>query len=158
MEFLKNVKKDFFLNNNKYLEDAFRFKNLFDGHKVFLKLTSFDFKSEEMIFSVSKIDRVDEIVDNIVDKAIANLEKDHIKLKKIARKLIKEWENNPNSFIKKKESYNCDSCVYYNKNVLTTNEYHHSIFVSFLNYSSFPKDEHGFTTGRGCATYYKKEV
>jgi len=148
--FVKNLNKDFNLNPD------FKIENLSD-HNV--KLSNIKIRIDEIdldgvLANISSADGVDEAVQQIADSLLKKIEDESEKVKRVANKVIKAWEESPEKFVFKKESFRDEKI--YERNLLGSNEYHTGVFVSYEKLD-FYFSGLSFSTGNGGHTYYEKE-
>ena len=150
MEFIKNIKGEFFLSSKYKIRQLSKFKNIKNGN-IKVKVSNIDMYCVK--FKVVDFGNIDDNVDIIIKSLIKDLKDKVVEAKRIAEKVIYAWDTNQKSFIFQEKNYK-EEKVYKNRNLLTNDEYSHYTGVSFENI--FISELLSFTTGLGSSTYFEK--
>jgi len=152
MDFIRNINKPFILKPTfNILKETKGIKSSMTQPEMGVKLIELDIHGAT--FKIIDYPNVDEVVEEVLTKLSEKLIKDVKKIKRIANKVIKEWNEAPENFTPKK---GYSKTVYLNKDLLSDNDYRHSVSYYFDNLSEYYHDL-TFTTGNGGDTHYEKE-
>lgn len=154
MDFLDNIKKEFILTTKKsFVKDNFYIFSKADVDTGIVKAKVNDISMNGVTFSVTKVEKLDEVAKQAAELMSVELERKVNKYKRTAKKVIKAWEDSPEKF--KKQTDRFDNPIYKRVGLLKDSEYHHHVHVSFDRLTYFT--DFGFSTGCGGDTFYSKE-
>lgn len=152
MNLLKNIKKEFILNNLKFRKQL-RFKPKNDFGKITCKVKALSLDS--VAVKVLDIENSEAIVDETIKYLVNDLNKSISIYKNVCNKIIKEWDTNPSNFKLNKSSYS--GKVYMNKNeFLNQNEIAYSIFIGVPHY--FLSYDERTCPGYGGDSFFDKQT
>lgn len=157
MSLLKNIKKELLLKptysilskHYQYLASKQVLESIdFGETRVMVNHIDMD----EVIFKVTSIKNIDNVVDELTEILIDRLVRDSNKFKTLATKVLKAWEETPELFKKQTGS---SKETYLRTGLFNSDEYMTSVFLSFdkISYHS----DYSFATGYGGNTYYPKK-
>lgn len=157
MDFLKNINKEFILTSDfNFIKENYHyiFKKGDDINLGTVKVKTSDLNTSQAEFYITEIENIDDVVTQVAEAMVTSLTRDSSKYKKIAKKVIKAWNESPEKFKQQKDRYSKDT--YKRLNLLNDKEYMQSVFT-FFDKVSYHSDFR-FSTGCGGDTYYAKEV
>jgi hypothetical protein len=157
MDFLKNINKEFILTSDfNFIKKNYHyiFKKGDDINLGTVKVKTSDLNTSQAEFYITEIENIDDVVTQVAEAMVTSLTRDASKYKKIAKKVIKAWNESPEKFKQQKDRYSKDT--YKRLNLLNNKEYMQSVFT-FFDKVSYHSDFR-FSTGCGGDTYYAKEV